>query len=48
MKKRFSCALLGLALMIGLSGHALAADDITAPRGGGRRGADQFLRHPVR
>ena len=31
MKKRFSCALLGLALMIGLSGHALAADDITAP-----------------
>lgn len=31
MKKRFSCALLGLALMIGLSGHALAAEDITAP-----------------
>ena len=31
MKKRFFCALLGLALMIGLSGHALAADDITAP-----------------
>lgn len=31
MKKRFSCALLGLALMIGLSSHALAAEDITAP-----------------
>ena len=30
MKKRFSCALLGLALMIGLSGHALAADNTTA------------------
>ena len=31
MKKRFSCALLGLALMIGLSGHALAAENVTAP-----------------
>ena len=31
MKKRFSCALLGLALTISLSGHALAAENTTAP-----------------